>query len=86
MLGGPQNSPQLHASTSQLNNLWDVKGRGILDASVGRFLFANGIDFNICRSPYWKDMVKDLVNTSPEGYKPPSYEKMRKIVLFEERA
>ena len=35
MLGGPQTSSQLHASTSQLNNLWDVKGRGNLDASIG---------------------------------------------------
>ena len=37
MLGGPQTSSKLHASTSQLNNLWDVKGRGNLDASIGRF-------------------------------------------------
>ena len=86
MLGGPQTSSELHASTSQLNNLWDVKGRGNLDASVGRFFFANGIAFNVCRSPYWKDMVRDLVNTAPKGYKPPSYEKMRTSVLSEERA
>ena len=37
MLGGPQTSSQLHASNFQLNNLWDVKGRGNLDAYVGRF-------------------------------------------------
>ena len=30
MLGGPQTSSQLYASNSQLNNLWDVKGRKIL--------------------------------------------------------
>ena len=35
MPGGPQTSSQLHDSTSHLNNLWDVKGRGNLDASVG---------------------------------------------------
>ena len=35
MLGGPQTSSQLHASNSQLNNVWDVKGRENLDASVG---------------------------------------------------
>ena len=35
MLGGLRTSSQLHASTSQLNNLGDVKGRGNLDASVG---------------------------------------------------
>ena len=85
MLGGPQTSSQLHASTSQLNNLWDVKGIKISMHLLG-FFFANGIAFNVCRSPYWKDMVRDLVNTAPKGYKPPSYEKMRTSVLSEERA
>ena len=30
-------------------------------------------------------MVRDLVNTAPKGYKPPSYEKMRTTMLSEER-
>ena len=48
--------------------------------------FANGIDFNVCRSPYLKDMVRYLVNIAPKGYKPPNYEKMGIIVLSEERS
>jgi len=31
-------------------------------------------------------MVRDLVNTSPKGYTPPSYEKMRTKMLSKERA
>ena len=30
-------------------------------------------------------MVRDLFNTAPKGYKPPSYEKLMIIVSFEER-
>eukprot|EP00253_Pinus_taeda_P016332 PITA_16332 len=85
-IGGPHSFSQHQVSVSHLQNLWDVKGRGNLDASIGRFFFANGISFNVCRSPYWKEMVRDLVNNAPKGYKPPSYEKMRTSVLSEERA
>ena len=31
-------------------------------------------------------MVRDLIKNSLNGYKPPSYEKMRTTLLFEERA
>ena len=82
--GGSQTYSQLHDSTSHLNNLWYVKGRGNIDAYVGCFYFANGIDFNVCRSPYWKEMVRDLIDIAPKGYKPPSYGKMRIVVLYEE--
>ena len=80
IVGGPQ-SFQHHASVSHLENLWDVKGRVNLDASIGWFFFANDISLNVCKSPYWKEMVRDLVNTAPKGYKPPSYEKMRTICM-----
>lgn len=31
-------------------------------------------------------MARDLINTDPKGYKPPSYEKTRKTGLFKDRA
>jgi hypothetical protein len=65
-------------------NLWDVRWRKNFDAFVGSFL-KNGIDFNVYRSPYWKEKERNLVPT-PKVYKPPIYEMMRILMSFQGRA
>ena len=41
--------------------------------------------FNVLHSPYWHDLVKGI-NESPKGYKSPSYENARTVLLDRERA
>jgi hypothetical protein len=51
-----------------------------VDAKVARFLYACGVPFNVLRSPYWHDLVKEI-NEAPKGYKSPNYEKARTVLL-----
>jgi hypothetical protein len=55
-----------------------------VDAKVVWFLYACGIPFNVLRSPYWRDLVKGI-NEAPKGYKSPSYEKAKIVLLDRER-
>jgi hypothetical protein len=63
----------------------DIGGRDEVDAKVARFLYACGVPFNVLRSPYWHDVVK-AINEAPKGYKSPSYEKARTVLLDREKA
>jgi hypothetical protein len=44
------------------------------------FLCANGIPFNVLRSPQYYEMVA-AIQKEPKGYKPPGYEKARTTLL-----
>ncbi|XP_049936819.1 uncharacterized protein LOC126410608 [Nymphaea colorata] len=61
-------------------------GRAEMDRRIGRFFFASSLPFNVARSPYWKDVVTGLANCSLSGYVPPTSEKLRTIILAEEKA
>ncbi|KAG0451262.1 hypothetical protein HPP92_026521 [Vanilla planifolia] len=54
-----------------------------VDSKVIRCLCANGIPFNILRSPYWEEMVSAISKQS--GYKSPSCERASAILLRNER-
>jgi hypothetical protein len=58
--------------------------RDIADQKIGRCLFANGIPFNLVRSPYWREMVQ-AINNAPSGYQSPGYEKVRTTILHNEK-
>ncbi|XP_052622385.1 uncharacterized protein LOC128127744 [Lactuca sativa] len=45
-----------------------------------RGLCANGIPFNVLRNPQFIEMIQ-AIKKAPEGYKPPSYEKVRTSLL-----
>jgi hypothetical protein len=72
-------------SRRTIQNFLDIGGRDEVDAKVVRFLYACGIPFNVHCSPYWHDLVKGI-NEAPKGYKSPSYEKARIVLLDRERA
>jgi hypothetical protein len=57
-----------------------------VDAKVARFLYACGVPFNVLRSPYWHDMLRAINEKAPQGYKSPSYEKARTVLLDREKA
>ncbi len=50
------------------------------DMKIVKFLCANGIPFNILRSPQFAEMVT-AINKAPSGYKGPSSEKARTTLL-----
>ncbi|KAF2300455.1 hypothetical protein GH714_013512 [Hevea brasiliensis] len=47
-----------------------------------RGLCANGIPFNVLRNPQFCEMIT-AINNAPKGYKAPSYEKARTVLLDE---
>jgi hypothetical protein len=61
-----------------------IGGRDQVDAKVVWFLHACGIPFNVLRSPYWHDLVKEI-NEASKGYKSPNYEKARIVLLDREK-
>lgn len=65
------------------NALADAFGsmeRDMVDMKVMRCLCANGISFNVLRSPQWAEMVS-AINRGPKGYKSPGSEKARTTLL-----
>jgi hypothetical protein len=63
-----------------LNN----QGREEVESRVARAIFACGIPINVVQSPCWQDLVR-AINTSPQGFKGPNYEKLKTILLKKER-
>ena len=66
-----------------LDRAFQNEKRDIADRKIGR-LISNGVSFNFVRSPYFREMV-EAINDAPHGYKPPGYEKLRTIILHDER-
>nr|KAJ0190209.1 hypothetical protein LSAT_V11C800442570 [Lactuca sativa] len=56
--------------------------RSAVDLKTMRALCANGIPFNVLRNPQFRDMVNAL-RKAPEGYKVPSSEKAKTVLLDE---
>ncbi|KAF3771654.1 hypothetical protein EJ110_NYTH59873 [Nymphaea thermarum] len=73
-------------STLSLTHAFNNMGRAEMDRRIGRFFYASSLPFNVARSPYWKDVVTGLANCNLGGYVPPSSEKLRTVILAEEKA
>ena len=71
---GPGASPLVQ--DSRIARLVNVQAREETDSRVARCIYACGIPFNVVRSPYWQDMIREI-NKAPQGYKGPNYEKVR---------
>ena len=65
-------------SDSRIATLHNAQGREEAETRVARAIYACGIPFNVVRSPYWQDMVR-AINTAPQGFKGPNYEKSKPI-------
>lgn len=64
--------------------MYDATNRENVDATIGRLFYGRGMPFNIARSPLWKETMR-MINNAPKGYVSPSYEKIRTIILSEEK-
>ncbi|XP_059073592.1 uncharacterized protein LOC131855961 [Cryptomeria japonica] len=80
----PFSSSSTSVHESQIGRMFDAIDRKNVDAAIGRLFFGCGMPFNIARSPLWKEAMR-MVNNAPKGYVPPSYEKLRTIVLDDEK-
>ena len=64
--------------------MFKLSSREEVDGVFARLFYANGIPFNVAKSPLWIDMVR-AINDAPKGYKPPCAEKIRTMLLDKER-
>lgn len=71
-------------SSNPIGRLFDVQGQEAVDAAIARFFYANGIPFNVVRSPFYTEMVQ-AINNAPAGYKPPMYENIRTTLIDKEK-
>lgn len=69
-------------SNTPIGDAFGIVERNEVDKSVVRFLCANGIPFNVLRSPEFTNMAKAL-NHAPKDYKPPSADRARTSLLDE---
>lgn len=75
----------MHYGHKTISKFLDIGCRDDVDAKVFRFLYACDIPFNVLQSPYWHEMIEAL-QTAPQGYKSPEYDKARTVGLDKEKA
>ncbi|KAL7584675.1 uncharacterized protein LOC111920429 [Lactuca sativa] len=70
------------SSRKRIEESFGILERNVVDLKIVRGLCANGIPFNILRNPQFLEMISAIKN-APDGYKPPSCEKARTVLLDE---
>ncbi|KAJ9539539.1 hypothetical protein OSB04_032272 [Centaurea solstitialis] len=69
-------------NTKPMEQHFAVMERSAVDLKIARAFCANGIPFNVLRNPQFREMV-NAIRKAPEGYKAPSSEKARTVLLDE---
>ena len=82
--GSPSSSNFKRSNLGPLEKSFNNDARGTTDEAIGRCIYANGLPFNLVRSPYWIEMIRE-VNKAPIGYVGPGYEKIRTTLLTGEK-
>lgn len=72
-------------SSNPLEKSFNVGGREELDKRIARMFYANGISFNLAKSPHYVGAFTHAANSSLSGYVPPGYNKLRTTLLEQER-
>jgi hypothetical protein len=72
--------PSGSVPTKPLEKAFAGMERDAVDVQIMMFLCANGIPFNVLRSPQYYEMVA-AIQKATKGYKPPGYEKARTTLL-----
>ncbi|KAH9293455.1 hypothetical protein KI387_041340, partial [Taxus chinensis] len=69
--------------TSTVTGMFNVQSREVADSSIAKFFFANAIPFHVSRSPFFKQMFKDVIVVG-SSYVPPGEHKLRTSLLDKE--
>ena len=75
-------TPSSSLSKKPIEEAFGKMERHMVDLKIERGLCANGIPFNVLRNPQFLEMVS-AISKAPAGYKPPSSEKARTVLLDE---
>ncbi|XP_057993107.1 uncharacterized protein LOC131174077 [Hevea brasiliensis] len=71
---------------SPLGRAFDLQTRAQLDAEIARMFYTGGLPFNFARNPYYVSSYYFAANHVLGGYVPPGYNKLRTILLQQEKA
>lgn len=74
------------SSDSPLGRAFDIQARDQLDAEIARMFYTGGLPFNLARNPYFVSSYTFAANHALGGYVPPGYNKLRTILLDQEKA
>jgi len=65
---------------------FNIQARDALDYGIEKMFYASGLSFNLATSPYYRSVFSYAANTSNlSGYLPPSYNKLRGLLLAKEK-
>ena len=67
-----------------LDQAFKMEAREIVDEAIAHCLYANGLPFNLVRSPYWKEMVAAILRVLGD-YIIPGFQKVRTTLLQKEK-
>eukprot|EP01018_Ginkgo_biloba_P027576 Gb_23152 [translate_table: standard] len=81
----PEYMTRKRPPTGTVQSLFEIENKGEVDLAIARFFYANGISFNVARSPYYGEMVKVIMG-APSGYKPLGFEKFRTTLVDKEKS
>ncbi|XP_031478612.1 uncharacterized protein LOC116249604 [Nymphaea colorata] len=84
--GGLKKRKVVDVTQKSIKESFSLQGRQELDLKVAAFFYANCIPFNVARSPYWRDLVTYIANCNLSGYVPPSSERLRTILLEQQKS
>ncbi|KAJ9567450.1 hypothetical protein OSB04_003416 [Centaurea solstitialis] len=70
------------SSKKKIEESFGIMERNMVDMKILKGLCANGIPFNVLRNPHFIEMI-DAIKKAPSGYKPPSFDKARTVLLDE---
>ena len=69
-------------SKKRIEEAFGVLERNVVDLKIVKGMSTNGIPFNVLRNPQFIEML-NCMKKAPDGYKPPSSEKARTVLLDE---
>jgi hypothetical protein len=68
---------------TSISTAFSKQDKELTDSAVAQFFYANGISFNVARSPYFKRLVEAL-KCAPAGYRPSGVNPLRETLLEKE--
>jgi len=79
-ISGSSSALKKIGGTKTLNQFWKPVEKQEIDNVVVEFFYACAIPFNMARSPYFKNILKNYIDFG-KGYVPPIYEALRTTFL-----
>ncbi|KAH7545542.1 hypothetical protein FEM48_Zijuj01G0104700 [Ziziphus jujuba var. spinosa] len=80
-----QHKKRKGAVVGSLEKSFNITQCDIADEEAARMFYVSALLFNFAKSPYFRQCSKTPANNSLAGYTPPTYNRLRKTLLAQEK-